>query len=581
MRIKLGAAIVISVVVGLSIPFSISAWLTLGQREQALTQNLIADQERLAEILSLGMQEPLWNINPDAGRPLLQSVVGDDRVVRVVVSDNQFNEFLSKTFPERRTGRGITVEKKIYGKEAVIGHVSIEMDRGRLASQIAQDRRVFIWTLGGQLLLSLLLIVALLQRRLLAPIKRLLHESEQLAQRQLSKPFRWERKDELGILGASLEHTRQALQALFDEIEAKNRALEQDIELRTAAEKELSLHRNHLEDLVAERTVELRDATDRVAAQNVLLQQEVEVRIQTEAALQKKGLEQQDLIKKLQEAQDQLLQSEKMASIGQLAAGIAHEINNPIGFVNSNMGALKTYMETLFDVIADYEAAVGALPDRPDLSAKIVAIRKHAEVDFLKEDATDLVAESMDGLKRVKDIVQSLKDFSHVGEAEWQEADLHRGIDSTLNIVNNEIKYKASVIRQYGNLPPVKCIASQLNQVFMNLLINAAHAIREFGQITIATGCKNGWVWVNISDTGCGIPPEDMRRIFEPFFTTKPVGSGTGLGLSLSYGIIQKHGGRIAVSSVVGEGTTFTVHLPLNAQQPTGELEFASPALSQ
>ncbi len=420
MRIKLGAAIVISVVIGLSIPFSISALLTLRQREQTLTQNLTADQERLAEILSLGMQEPLWNINPDAGRPLLQSVLGDERVVRVSVSDNKFNEFLSKTFPERRTGRGITVERKVYANDAVIGHVSIEMDRSRLTNQIAQDRRFFIWTLGGQLLLSLLLIVALLQRRLLAPIKRLLQESEQLAQRQLSQPFLWERKDELGVLGASLEHTRKALQALFDEIEAKNRALEQDIELRTAAEKELSLHRNHLEELVNERTLEL-----------------------------------QQLIRKLQEAHDQLLQSEKMASIGQLAAGIAHEINNPIGFVNSNMGALKTYMETLFGVIADYEDAVESLADKPNIFAKIAAIRKHAEVDFLKEDATDLVIESMDGLKRVKDIVQSLKDFSHVGEADWQQADLHRGIDSTLNIVNNEIKYKATVVRQYGNLPPV------------------------------------------------------------------------------------------------------------------------------
>ena len=530
MRIKLGAAIVISVVIGLSIPFSISALLTLRQREQTLTQNLTADQERLAEILSLGMQEPLWNINPDAGRPLLQSVLGDERVVRVSVSDNKFNEFLSKTFPERRTGRGITVERKVYANDAVIGHVSIEMDRSRLTNQIAQDRRFFIWTLGGQLLLSLLLIVALLQRRLLAPIKRLLQESEQLAQRQLSQPFLWERKDELGVLGASLEHTRKALQALFDEIEAKNRALEQDIELRTAAEKELSLHRNHLEELVNERTLEL-----------------------------------QQLIRKLQEAHDQLLQSEKMASIGQLAAGIAHEINNPIGFVNSNMGALKTYMETLFGVIADYEDAVESLADKPNISAKIAAIRKHAEVDFLKEDATDLVIESMDGLKRVKDIVQSLKDFSHVGEADWQQADLHRGIDSTLNIVNNEIKYKATVVRQYGNLPPVKCLVSQLNQVFMNLLINAAHAIKEFGQITVATGCQDDWVWIKISDTGCGIQPEDMRRIFEPFFTTKPVGSGTGLGLSLSYGIIQKHGGRIAVSSVVGEGSN--VHRAFASQR--------------
>ncbi len=285
-----------------------------------------------------------------------------------------------------------------------------------------------------------------------------------------------------------------------------------------------------------------------------------------EEALKKTGEEQKLLIEKLQQAQAQLLQSEKMASIGQLAAGVAHEINNPVGFVNSNMGSLRNYVETLFKVIDGYDEVLGRFGANADIGAAVAQLKKQADLEYLKEDVTALVKESMDGLKRVKDIVQSLKDFSHVGETDWQMADLHHGLDSTLNIANNEFKYKATIDKQYGKLPLVKCLASQLNQVFMNLIVNASHAIKESGTITIRTGTDGDWVWIEISDTGVGIPPENLQRIFEPFFTTKPIGQGTGLGLSLSYNIVTKHGGRIEVDSEVGKGTRFTVRLPVEPQ---------------
>jgi PAS domain S-box-containing protein len=285
-----------------------------------------------------------------------------------------------------------------------------------------------------------------------------------------------------------------------------------------------------------------------------------------EDALQRKGQEQRELIDKLQQAQAQLLQSEKMASIGQLAAGIAHEINNPVGFVNSNMGALRNYLTTLFDVVDGYDKVLASLAPAPDVCASIEKLKKQADLEFLQEDAVQLVKESMDGLTRVKDIVQALKDFSHVGESDWQFADLHLGLDSTLNIANNEFKYKAKVVREYGELPLVRCLVSQLNQVFMNLIVNASHAIKESGIITIRTGCKNNWVWIEIGDNGVGIPSENLTRIFEPFFTTKPVGQGTGLGLSLSYNIVAKHKGRIEVASEIGKGTRFTIHLPVNSE---------------
>jgi two-component system NtrC family sensor kinase len=309
----------------------------------------------------------------------------------------------------------------------------------------------------------------------------------------------------------------------------------------------------------------MRAMHQQLSEQNLVLRQEVAMRLQTEAELQLVSDEQQLLIGKLQQAHDQLLQSEKMASIGQLAAGIAHEINNPIGFVNSNMGAVQGYVDTLFKAIDACEEAIAQGPDQRQIAARFGQLKQAAEFDYLKDDFAELMKESLEGLKRVKDIVQALKDFSHVGESNWLAADLHRGLDSTLNIVNNEIKYKAEVVKKYGELPLVKCLASQLNQVFMNLLVNAAHAIKEFGVITIRTGCTGpDWVWVEISDTGQGIPADIMKRIFEPFFTTKAIGSGTGLGLSLSYGIIHKHGGRIEVRSEPDQGCCFTVHLPVN-----------------
>lgn len=268
---------------------------------------------------------------------------------------------------------------------------------------------------------------------------------------------------------------------------------------------------------------------------------------------------------RLSEAQDKLMQSEKMASIGQLAAGVAHEINNPIGFIFSNFGTLEKYLSDLFQMLAAYEEAESVLAGTPT-ATRLKALREKIELDFLKEDIPSLMAESKDGITRVRNIVQNLKDFSRVDTSQqWVQADLHHGIDSTLNIVNNEIKYKADVVKVYGNLPDIECLPSELNQVFMNLLVNASHAIQaDRGTITITTGASDATVWVEIQDTGEGIAKENLGRIFDPFFTTKAVGKGTGLGLSLSYGIVKKHHGNIDVFSEQGIGTRFRVTLPIH-----------------
>jgi signal transduction histidine kinase len=311
----------------------------------------------------------------------------------------------------------------------------------------------------------------------------------------------------------------------------------QDVTERHQAVADLREYQNHLEELVAQRTSQLGEANARLEHDRQELEQ---------------------LLGKIEEAQQQLLQSEKMAAIGQLAAGVAHEINNPVGFVNSNLGTLKSYINRLLGLVDAYEAV-----DAGGARSLVEVARREADLEFLREDLPSLLVESQDGLSRVTKIVQDLKDFSRVDQAEHQVANLNDALESTLNVVWNEIKYKAEVVRELGEIPAVECVPAQINQVFMNLLVNAAQAIEQRGKITLRSGVENDFVWFEVSDTGKGMRPEVCNRIFEPFFTTKPVGKGTGLGLSISYDIIVKrHGGRIDVSSEPGLGTTFRLWLP-------------------
>lgn len=294
--------------------------------------------------------------------------------------------------------------------------------------------------------------------------------------------------------------------------------------------------------------LELKRARDRLKNQNAYLESEVARRMQEN-----------------QQVQLQLLQSEKMAAIGQLAAGITHEINNPVGFVSSNLGSMERYVSDILELLDAYEALEKICPAGVVALSNVQELKQKKDIGFLRTDIIQLITESRQGIARIAKIVSDLKNFSHAGSDDWQWADLHSGIDSTLNIVWNELKYHCTLNKDYGDLPKIYCIPSQINQVLMNLLVNAAQAIPEKGEITIRTGHRGEDGFIAIADTGTGIPAENMHRLFEPFFTTKPVGKGTGLGLSISYGIVQKHGGRIEVDSKEGKGTTFTVWLPIKA----------------
>ncbi|MES2036776.1 MAG: response regulator [Pseudomonadota bacterium] len=307
----------------------------------------------------------------------------------------------------------------------------------------------------------------------------------------------------------------------------------------------------------------LRLLQKKMTEQNQQLLNEIAVREQAEKSLISSNEQLREINQRMEDLHQQLLQSEKMASIGQLAAGVAHEINNPIAFVNSNLSTLDSYIRDLLEFIQKCTL----VEERANLplifQQEIAALRDQFDIQYVSEDVSSLMTESLEGIQRVRQIVQDLKDFSHVDEVGKQVVNLHPGLDSTLNIVRSELKHKAEVVKEYGDIPDIECVPAQLNQVFLNLLVNAGHAIENHGTIKIRTGRLDDFIWIEISDTGAGISSENLKRIFEPFFTTKPIGTGTGLGLSLSYGIIKRHGGRIDVKSEVGIGTAFTIWLPI------------------
>jgi two-component system NtrC family sensor kinase len=269
-----------------------------------------------------------------------------------------------------------------------------------------------------------------------------------------------------------------------------------------------------------------------------------------------------DSYEKLKASQQQIIQQEKMATIGQLSAGIAHEINNPVGYVSSNLASLGKYFQKLKEFIALQSEVIEAY-EQGKTPPSISAEKKKMKIDYILEDVDDLTKESLEGCDRIRSITRDLKTFVRSGEDKQESVDLHEVIDKTLNVIWNEIKYKAKVAKKYGELPEISCYPNKLSQVFMNLIINASHAMEKEGTITITTWQEDGEVFVSIHDDGCGIPREDLENIFTAFFTTKEKGKGTGLGLSICKEIIEQHKGKIEVDSNLGEGTTFTLRIPV------------------
>ncbi|MBF0229737.1 MAG: response regulator [Desulfamplus sp.] len=267
-----------------------------------------------------------------------------------------------------------------------------------------------------------------------------------------------------------------------------------------------------------------------------------------------------------------IIQTDKMASIGVLAAGVAHEINNPLSFINANLLALKRYLtkiEALHRKYDDVELFLrySGLDNAPALLDELAEFKKENKTELIMADIDDLTDESLDGIDEIKTIVDNLKTFSRIDELSYSYLDINKAIDNTINILWNELKYKTEIIKHYGRIPEIKCFPQKISQVFMNLILNAAQAIEEQGTITISTKLvtteqQTDFIEIRIKDTGCGIPKENLNKLFDPFFTTKPIGKGTGLGLSITYEIVKAHKGAIEILSELGKGTEIVIVIP-------------------
>jgi two-component system NtrC family sensor kinase len=290
----------------------------------------------------------------------------------------------------------------------------------------------------------------------------------------------------------------------------------------------------------------------------------------------------QNLQQKVKEQTAMLIQSEKMSSLGVLAAGVAHEINNPISFVHGNLDAIRKYSASVKKLLQKYRALEEsarrhAIDEMQPLIEEIQEFKAGHKIDFILEDIVSLADESLDGTRRVRDIVKELRGYSHVDEAAPQSTDVNEVIEKALNMIGGELKPNTKLVKAYGELPPVTCYPQKLGQVFINILMNAAQAVADDGTIEIVTrhldpagGADDARVKISISDTGCGIPESDLAKVFDPFYTTKPVGQGTGLGLSICYDIMKSHGGAIKFESEVNTGTKVEITLPVEAKQLPG-----------
>jgi len=285
-----------------------------------------------------------------------------------------------------------------------------------------------------------------------------------------------------------------------------------------------------------------------------------------------------NLQQKVKEQTALLIQSEKMSSLGVLAAGVAHEINNPISFVHGNLDAIRKYSASIKKLLQKYSSLEESVRQgkKPELQSALSEIRDFRErhkIDFILEDIVSLADESLEGTQRVGDIVKELRGFSHVNDAAPQSTDVNETIEKALNMISGKLNPKTEIVKAYGELPPVTCYTQKLGQVFINILMNAAQAVGDNGVINIATrqliSAKErepSKVEIRITDNGHGIPGREIPKVFDPFFTTKPVGEGTGLGLSISYDIVKSHGGEMLIDSPENEGTTVRVVLPMDAK---------------
>lgn len=456
----------------------------------------------------------------------------------------QFERACSRqiAYAQRLRARAAVLEEKASQLTASLGS-TLEAQREAISRQI-------MLVVSSSLLISALILALAwwlgrrFVRSITRPLARLMEATEAFAQGHSMPLEAIASNDEIEALAHSFNFMQARVEGQIRVISESSQALrERSIELEDARRETEALNLS-LEEKVAQRTAELDAAYTRLAEEH-----------------HKLGA----MYQQLEQTQGQLLHSEKMASVGQLAAGVAHEINNPVGFVRSNLNALDEYVQDMLRVV--------------DCAAESAAVRSLAaevNLDFLRHDVKLLLAETREGVERVRAIVASLREYSHPGEPNWQHSDLLAGLESTVRMVWHEIRLKAELRRELLVLPQVRCIPAQINQVFMNLLMNALQAIPERGWICLRSGQEGEMAWVEIEDSGVGMSEEVQRRMCEPFYTTKPVGQGTGLGMSIAYEVIKRHCGSLTVRSTPGEGACVRISLPLAGPEAESVDEWAA-----
>jgi len=389
--------------------------------------------------------------------------------------------------------------------------VGVEVD----ASDVIRPIRILTyWLFGASLGLALLVVffTYLIAKGITIPLKNLIHSATTISQGNFNQRVPVQSADEVGVLATSFNKMARTIHSREEQLQELNR---------------------NLEDIVRDRTMELENSHE---------------------ALKRAYFD-------LQSAQEQLVQTEKMASLGQLVAGIAHEIKNPLNFIYGNTGFLADYTEKIQDLLAAVERLSSISEEDRE---EIEHMKEEIHYSFIKQDLKILIDNFADGSNRINAIVSDLRAFSRMDTGVASEVDIHASLEMSLNLLRNQYKNRIEIHKEYGDVPKIQGYPGKLNQVFMNLLSNAFHAIETKGEVWIKTRYGKGKAEIEITDNGAGISQENIKRIFEPFFTTKPVGKGTGLGLSISYGIVEQHHGKIQVASSPGKGSTFTVTLPID-----------------
>jgi len=519
MKFKLKAKIWLTVFAIVSMFSFFSLYYFPAQQERYLLDNYNNEVQNLANTISLGVEIALTEENFEGVQTAMGFVKDDPRLqyVKLLMTDTMWNkdhtqfvlkDSVLKTFPEKPATRpdsyadSIIKKRSPFSTEMMSGAIELGLNTTIIQQDKKKIRNASLIVSGVVFVIGILL-GFWLSRSISVPVLALRDAADKVGKGDLTQRVVNKSGDEIGELATAFNKMVTDLEKAREE--------------RNKANQDLAIANDALNQTVSD----------------------------------------------LKATQDQLIQAEKMASLGQLTAGIAHEINNPINFVSANIQPLKDDLKDILEIVRVYEKVIKEhLPEKE--ANEVQQIREKIKIDTTLKEVNDLLKGMEEGAKRTSEIVKGLRNFSRLDQNVFLSANLNESLDSCLVLLHNSYKNRIKIERQFGTIPEVDCLPGQINQVFMNILSNAIQAIPDEGTIFVKTWPVDGMVKISIRDTGTGMTEDVQKKIFDPFFTTKGVGKGTGLGMSISFGIIQKHNGKIELFSKPGAGTEFVITIPVN-----------------